>query len=350
MRGKNFDEQYERAKKAGGLANQSEPRAVSAQYDNRTKLIIVYLYGGNTFSFSPKWVPSLCEASAADLSNIEVTPSGAGLHWENLDEDLSVPALLQGNFGPAVAGAGSIPVDTELFENLCVQIEIAWNMNHDASVVDRLASEHPNLSADLYDFLTLLVETELMEPEAGASRQTAENTLAWLEKEGFEIVHNIVKEHRDDTPKTTPIYLVSNQPETLDNQNQDDEQNPVRQNPPQGFLGLAQERTGLEIEEIEIKMNVPAAVVKFVQRLSPDELPAVRHKIAQRGKEIGIEEDEGEEALKYQVQRAAKGGAKKRNSAPKSVIELFKELIKQIPVSVMSAEEKEDWINLAARK
>ena len=30
---------------------------------------------------------------------MEVSPTGLGLHWQKLDADLSVPALLQGLFG-----------------------------------------------------------------------------------------------------------------------------------------------------------------------------------------------------------------------------------------------------------
>jgi hypothetical protein len=41
----------------------------------------------------------LAGATADDLAVVEVTPSGIGLHWENLDVDLTVPGLLQGIYG-----------------------------------------------------------------------------------------------------------------------------------------------------------------------------------------------------------------------------------------------------------
>jgi hypothetical protein len=41
----------------------------------------------------------LAGASPKDLAEVEVTPSGDGLHWEKLDADFSVPALLAGVFG-----------------------------------------------------------------------------------------------------------------------------------------------------------------------------------------------------------------------------------------------------------
>ena len=41
----------------------------------------------------------LAGASPDDLAQIEISPTGLGLHWPRLDADLYVPALLQGVFG-----------------------------------------------------------------------------------------------------------------------------------------------------------------------------------------------------------------------------------------------------------
>lgn len=346
MKNRTFDEQYERAKKAGEEATKSEPRAESARYDPRAKRIVVRLRNGEDFSFSPEWVPGLRGASPFDLANIEVAPSGAGLHWERLDEDLSVTALLQGVFGPADVAKNLLPISNEFFETLCAQIEISWSLRREASAVDRLAAENPNYSADLYDFFALLVESELNSTEQEEFELTPERTLAWLEKEGFEAVQKIVREQRDETPETTPIASVASQPGKSEGENQDEEQKSVQPSQPLGYLGLAQERTGLGVETIEKRMNVPAAILKFVQRQPANELPGVRREIVRRGTEIGIEEGEGEAALSYQLQRAAKGGTKKQVSASKSVIEQFRELIGQIPANIMSREEKEYWIKL----
>ena len=49
----------------------------------------------------PIWlVPDLEGASSAALSEIEITPSGLGLHWPQLDVDLYLPSLLHGVFQP----------------------------------------------------------------------------------------------------------------------------------------------------------------------------------------------------------------------------------------------------------
>src|SRR5947209_5518678 len=94
-----FEKQYARAKEAGQRANATEPRAASARYDSLLNKIIIRLRNGEEFAFSPDLVPGLRGASPGDLAEIEVTPSGEGLHWERLDEDLSVPALVNGVYG-----------------------------------------------------------------------------------------------------------------------------------------------------------------------------------------------------------------------------------------------------------
>lgn len=99
-----FDEaqlsvQIARANQAAVIANATEPRAQSAHYDAARGLVIVQLKSGATFSFPSAIAQGLEGASAADLADIELTPSGDGLHWESLDADLHVPSLLAGVFG-----------------------------------------------------------------------------------------------------------------------------------------------------------------------------------------------------------------------------------------------------------
>ncbi|MFP5271121.1 DUF2442 domain-containing protein [Coleofasciculus sp.] len=62
---------------------------------------MVNLKSGATFSFPPALAQGLAGGSPVDLAEVEVTPSGNGLHWEKLDADFSVPALLAGVFGMA---------------------------------------------------------------------------------------------------------------------------------------------------------------------------------------------------------------------------------------------------------
>lgn len=94
-----FLEQYKRAVEAANQASITEPRAVAAYYDATNHLIMIRLNSGAVFSFSPDIAQGLAGASAEDLAAVEITPSGAGLHWEDLDADFSVLGLLSGCFG-----------------------------------------------------------------------------------------------------------------------------------------------------------------------------------------------------------------------------------------------------------
>jgi hypothetical protein len=336
MNSRTFDEKYEQAKKAGEEANRSEPRAESARYDSRTKRIVVRLRNGKDFSFLPEWVPGLRGASAFDLANIEITPSGAGLHWERLDEDLSIPALLQGVFGPADVADSQLPMSTEVFDSLCAQIEIGWNSRRDVTLVDRLATEHAEYSADLYYFFALLVESELDSAESEENQQTSENTLAWLEKEGFAVVQNLVKDQQDETPNTTPVDSALSQTETLstadgDNQQSDQPNNVLT------FKNLARERIGFEEDEVNEKI-APSSVVDFIQKQPPGTYPKTREAIVQSGKSYGIDEEEGNESINVQAFRVA---ARRRTNQKKPSLT---EIINKTP---MSAEKRKFWLALA---
>ncbi|MEQ8998829.1 MAG: DUF2442 domain-containing protein [Coleofasciculus sp. B1-GNL1-01] len=90
-----------KAREAADIANVVEPRAESAYYDPSRDRVIINLKSGATYSFPPALAQGLADASPEDLAEVEVTPSGDGLHWEKLDADFSVPALLAGVFGTA---------------------------------------------------------------------------------------------------------------------------------------------------------------------------------------------------------------------------------------------------------
>jgi hypothetical protein len=73
--------------------------AVSARYDRRRSRVVVTLNTGVELAFPTRLAEGLADASPDDLSDIEISPAGLGLHWPRLDADLYVPALLQGVFG-----------------------------------------------------------------------------------------------------------------------------------------------------------------------------------------------------------------------------------------------------------
>ena len=58
--------------------------------------IIVSLVDGRRIAVPLAWFPRLAEATPAQLENWQLLGDGEGIHWPDLDEDISVPALLRG--------------------------------------------------------------------------------------------------------------------------------------------------------------------------------------------------------------------------------------------------------------
>jgi hypothetical protein len=75
------------------------PRAISARYDRRTGRIVIHLSSKLIVSFSPGDVEGLEDARPLQLSKIEISPSGFGIHFPAVDADLYVPGLLEGFLG-----------------------------------------------------------------------------------------------------------------------------------------------------------------------------------------------------------------------------------------------------------
>jgi hypothetical protein len=75
------------------------PRVLSANYDRKTGWIVIHLTSKLIVSFSPADAEGVEEARPSQLAEIEISPSGFGIHFPALDADLYVPALLEGFLG-----------------------------------------------------------------------------------------------------------------------------------------------------------------------------------------------------------------------------------------------------------
>lgn len=67
--------------------------------------IVVRLGGGVLFSFPIAGNRLLEEATPEQLVNVEV--DGEGMHWPDIDEDLSLAGLLRGDWGQRLSRAKS---------------------------------------------------------------------------------------------------------------------------------------------------------------------------------------------------------------------------------------------------
>ena len=84
-----------------------EPRA----YDIATTddELVVTLVDGRTLTVPLAWFPRLMHATRDSRTNWELLGDGQGIHWPDIDEDISVHGLLHG-FRP-LAGHAIEPVD-----------------------------------------------------------------------------------------------------------------------------------------------------------------------------------------------------------------------------------------------
>ncbi len=56
----------------------------------------VELHDGRTIGVPLAWFPRLLHATPAQREKCRISVTGRGLHWEDLDEDISVEGLLAG--------------------------------------------------------------------------------------------------------------------------------------------------------------------------------------------------------------------------------------------------------------
>ena len=58
--------------------------------------VVVSLSDGRTISVPISWYPRLSHASKGERSNWRLIGAGSGIHWPDIDEDVSVSNLLAG--------------------------------------------------------------------------------------------------------------------------------------------------------------------------------------------------------------------------------------------------------------
>jgi hypothetical protein len=62
----------------------------------------VDLADGRTITVPLVWYPRLLQATPAQRENWEIVGAGYGIHWPDVDEDLSAEGLLRGSPAPRV--------------------------------------------------------------------------------------------------------------------------------------------------------------------------------------------------------------------------------------------------------
>jgi hypothetical protein len=77
---------------------QADERVKAVSFSNET--ISVDLMDGRTIIAPLMWFPRLMNATPQQLLNWTICGGGYGIHWEEIDEDISTEGLLMGASAP----------------------------------------------------------------------------------------------------------------------------------------------------------------------------------------------------------------------------------------------------------
>ena len=94
--------QIEAAREADAEADRSEPRARDAWYEAQSGLVHVLLKSGASFAFPATMFPELQGHTPGELRALEISPSGDGLHWDEIDVHIETAGVLVEMLGPSM--------------------------------------------------------------------------------------------------------------------------------------------------------------------------------------------------------------------------------------------------------
>lgn len=80
------------------LATTADERAAGVSFDEHR--LIVDLMDRRTISAPLAWYPRLFDATVIQRQNWRIAGAGFGIHWPEIDEDLSTEGLLRGTPAP----------------------------------------------------------------------------------------------------------------------------------------------------------------------------------------------------------------------------------------------------------
>ena len=93
------DAQIEAARARGQASLRSEFHAETAWYEADRDLVWIRTTAGIYHGIPSQKLQGLSGASPSQIADIEVSPQGVGLHWPQLDADLTVQGIMTGLYG-----------------------------------------------------------------------------------------------------------------------------------------------------------------------------------------------------------------------------------------------------------
>jgi hypothetical protein len=85
------------------LGSTADERVLDVEFS--ADALSVSLRDGRVITVPLVWYPRLLNATAAQRKNFKISGGGYGLHWPDLDEDLSTEGLLRGAPAPKVSNS-----------------------------------------------------------------------------------------------------------------------------------------------------------------------------------------------------------------------------------------------------
>jgi hypothetical protein len=92
----------------GILALTADERVSDVKFSGDS--LSVALKDGRTISVPLAWYPRLLNATKAERKNWQIAGGGYGIHWPDIDEDLSTEGLLRGAPAPRASATSRTPV------------------------------------------------------------------------------------------------------------------------------------------------------------------------------------------------------------------------------------------------
>jgi hypothetical protein len=93
------DSDMQFATKRGAAKKAAFAGVQAVRFDARRHRLVISLHSGLELVFPPCAVPGLEKACSTDFKHVEISPSGMGLYFPDLDADVYIPALLSGLMG-----------------------------------------------------------------------------------------------------------------------------------------------------------------------------------------------------------------------------------------------------------
>ncbi len=81
------------ARRRARRAQMSQPHAIAARFERNGRRLHVTLSNGAALVIPVQLIASLRDATDQALATVSVGAAGIGLHWEGLDEDLTIAGL-----------------------------------------------------------------------------------------------------------------------------------------------------------------------------------------------------------------------------------------------------------------